>query len=116
MPVPSLGGKPMEHFAKVGFHSRLRKKTLLSIVAITEAAIPAPLYFNVECETTQQAALHKATFFSHAQEHSKTTTLKFGGGGAEQLCEKSETLRATFFLHNPDLVNVIFGVTILWGC
>ena len=89
MPVLSLAGKPMERSAKISCHSGLCKKTLLSIVAITEAAIPAPLYFNVECETTQQAALHKATFFSRAQEHSKTTTLKFGGGGAEQLCEKS---------------------------
>ena len=87
----------MEHNAKVGFHSGLCKKTLLSIVASTAAATPAPLYFNVECESTQQAALHKATFFSHAQAPSKTTTLKFGGGGAEQLCKKSRTLRATFF-------------------
>ena len=42
----------------------------------------------------------------------KTTTLKSGGGGrAERLGKRSKSWRAMFLLHNPDLVNVIFGVT-----
>lgn len=76
MATLNFDGKPPEHSAKVSSHSELCKKSVAYVKTNTEAATPAPAYFNVGFESTKSTALQRATFFLHPQEHSKTTTLK----------------------------------------